>query len=139
IPILSVGFIGVVMLKVLGIPIAHVMTAANGALKAMSTGNIVILAMLLRAMIAFDMGGRINKTAFFFGAAMIREGDYRIMGACAAAICTPPLGMGLATVIRKRLWGHEEQDAGIEAVDRGRIRITSGTIWLVHVITCRVC
>src|SRR5438270_4251368 len=52
IPILSAGFIGVVMLKVLGIPIAHMMTAANGALKAMSTGNIVILAMLLGAMIA---------------------------------------------------------------------------------------
>src|SRR5205823_9530853 len=45
IPILSAGFIGVVMLKVLGIRIAHVMTAANGALKAMSTGNTVILAM----------------------------------------------------------------------------------------------
>ena len=47
-------------------------------------------ATLLGAMIAFDMGGPVNKTAFFFGAAMIREGDFRIMGACAAAICTPP-------------------------------------------------
>src|SRR3954468_17901428 len=57
IPILSGAFIGVVMLKVLGIPIAHLMSAANGALKTMSTGNAVILAMLLGAMIAFDMGG----------------------------------------------------------------------------------
>ena len=128
IPILSAALIGIVMLKVLGVPIAHLMSAATGALKSMSTGNTVILAMLLGAMIAFDMGGPINKTAFFFGAAMIREGDYRIMGACAAAICTPPLGMGLATLIRKKLWGHEEQDAGLAAVAMGMIGITEGAI-----------
>ena len=128
IPILSAGLIGIVMLKVLGVPIAHLMSAATGALKSMSTGNTVILAMLLGAMIAFDMGGPINKTAFFFGAAMIREGDYRIMGACAAAICTPPLGVGLATLIRKKLWGQEEQDAGLAAVAMGMIGITEGAI-----------
>ena len=128
IPIFSAAFIGIVMLKVLGIPIAHLMTAANAALRGMSTGNAVILAMLLGAMIAFDMGGPINKTAFFFGAAMIREGDYRIMGACAAAICTPPLGMGLATLIRKKLWSEEEQEAGIAGLAMGLIGITEGAI-----------
>jgi len=128
IPILSAAFIGVVMLKVLGIPIAHLMSAANGALRGLSTGNAVVLAMLLGAMIAFDMGGPINKTAFFFGAAMIREGDYRIMGACAAAICTPPLGMGLATLIRRKLWNQEEQDAGIAGLAMGLIGITEGAI-----------
>ena len=128
IPILSGAFIGVVMLKVLGIPIAHLMSAANNALKSMSTGNSVILAMLLGAMIAFDMGGPVNKTAFFFGAAMIREGDYRIMGACAAAICTPPLGLGLATLIRKKLWSQEEQDAGLAGLAMGMIGITEGAI-----------
>jgi fructose-specific phosphotransferase system IIC component len=128
IPILSSAFIGIIMLKVLGIPIAHLMSAANDALKSMSTGNAVILAMLLGAMIAFDMGGPVNKTAFFFGAAMIREGDYRIMGACAAAICTPPLGMGLATLLRKAIWSHEEHEAGIAGLAMGLIGITEGAI-----------
>src|SRR5437016_11548052 len=36
IPILSSLFIGVVMIKVLGVPIAHFMTSANGMLKGMS-------------------------------------------------------------------------------------------------------
>ena len=128
IPILSGGIMGVVMLKVMGIPIAHLMTAANSALKSMSAGNSVILAMVLGAMIAFDMGGPINKTAFFFGAAMIQQGDYRIMGACAAAICTPPLGLGLATLLSKRLWSREEQEAGIAGVAMGLIGITEGAI-----------
>ena len=143
IPIISAGIIGVIMLKVLGIPIAHLMTAANSALKTMSAGNAVVLAMLLGAMIAFDMGGPVNKTAFFFGAAMIREGDYRIMGACAAAICTPPLGMGLATLLRKKLWSHEEREAGLAGLAMGMIGITEGAIPFaasdpVRVIPCIV-
>src|SRR5947209_8809881 len=79
IPVLSSAVVGVIMLKVLGVPIAHLMASATSMLRTMSTGNSVLLAMLLGAMIAFDMGGPINKTAFFFGSAMIAEGDYRIM------------------------------------------------------------
>jgi fructose-specific phosphotransferase system IIC component len=128
IPILAGGLIGVLMIKVLGVPIALLMDHANRALLSMSTGNDVILALILGAMIAFDMGGPVNKTAFFFGAAMIREGNYQIMGACAAAICTPPLGMGLATLLRKRLWTLEEREAGLAAIAMGLIGITEGAI-----------
>lgn len=74
---------------------------------------------------------------------MIREGDYRIMGACAAAICTPPLGMGLATLLRKSIWSHEEQEAGIAGLAMGLIGITEGAIPFaasdpVRVIPCIV-
>jgi fructose PTS system EIIBC or EIIC component len=128
IPIVSGAFVGVVMIKVLGGPIAMFMDRANQALQSMSTGNDVLLALLLGAMIAVDMGGPVNKTAFFFGAAMISEGNYRIMGACAAAICTPPLGMGLATLLRRSLWSLEEQEAGLAALAMGLIGITEGAI-----------
>jgi len=128
IPIISSAIVGVIMLKVLGIPIAHLMTSAGAMLRTMGTGNQVILGLILGAMIAFDMGGPINKTAFFFGAAMIKEGNFHIMGACAAAICTPPLGMGLATLARKKLWSVEEQEAGIAALGMGLIGITEGAI-----------
>jgi fructose-specific phosphotransferase system IIC component len=143
IPIVSAGLIGLVISKVLGAPIAHFMSAASATLKSMSTGNAVILAMVLGAMIAFDMGGPVNKTAFFFGAAMIREGDYRIMGACAAAICTPPLGMGLATLLNKKIWSGEEHEAGIAGIAMGLIGITEGAIPFaasdpVRVIPCIV-
>jgi fructose-specific phosphotransferase system IIC component len=128
IPILSGAFIGVLMIKILGVPIALLMRHANRALMTMSTGNTVVLALILGAMIAFDMGGPVNKTAFFFGAAMIREGNYQIMGACAAAICTPPLGTGLATLLRRKLWSLEEREAGLAAIAMGLIGITEGAI-----------
>jgi PTS system fructose-specific IIC component len=128
IPILSSLIVGLIMLEVLGVPIAHLMTAAGNVLQGMSGGNAVVLALLLGAMIAFDMGGPVNKTAFFFGAAMIAEGNLRIMGACAAAICTPPLGMGLATLLHKKLWSEEEREAGLAGLAMGMIGITEGAI-----------
>jgi fructose-specific phosphotransferase system IIC component len=128
IPVLSSSIIGVFMLKVLGVPIAHLMTGASAFLRTMSAGNSVVLALLLGGMIAFDMGGPVNKVAFFFGAAMIQEGDFHIMGACAAAICTPPLGMGLATLLRKSLWNDDEREAGLAGLAMGMIGITEGAI-----------
>jgi fructose-specific phosphotransferase system IIC component len=81
-------------------------------LKGLSTGNAVVLAVLLGAMIAFDMGGPVNKAAFFFGAAMIKEGNAFVMGSVAAAICTPPLGMGLATLLGKKIWNEMKRSRG---------------------------
>lgn len=128
IPIVSSSIVGVLMLKVLGIPIANLMMSLGEWLKLMHAGNAVLLAMILGAMIAFDMGGPVNKAAFFFGAAMIKEGHYAVMGACAAAICTPPLGMGLATLLNRKLWADEEREAGIAALAMGMIGITEGAI-----------
>lgn len=128
IPILSAAVVGIIMLKFLGGPIAHFMASATEMLRSMNTGNSVLLGMVLGAMIAFDMGGPVNKTAFFFGAAMISQGDFRIMGACAAAICTPPLGLGLATLTRPKLWNTEEREAGLAGIAMGLIGITEGAI-----------
>jgi len=128
IPLLSSLFVGVIMYKLLGVPIAAAMAALGEWLKSLNSGNVVVLAAILGAMIAFDMGGPVNKAAFFFGAAMIKEGNFAIMGACAAAICTPPLGMGLATLLQKKRWSSEMREAGIAALGMGMIGITEGAI-----------
>jgi len=128
IPIVSSTIVGVLMLKVIGIPIADLMHGLAEWLKTMQSGNAVVLALVLGAMIAFDMGGPVNKSAFFFGAAMIKEGQYGVMGACAAAICTPPLGLGLATLLQRKRWSADEKEAGIAALAMGMIGITEGAI-----------
>lgn len=128
IPILSSLAVGAIMMLVLGPPIADLMTWLGHQLKEMQTGNAVLLAMLLGAMIAFDMGGPVNKAAFFFAAGLIKEGNFTVMGACAAAICTPPLGMGLATVLGRKLWSEEQRESGYAAMGMGMIGITEGAI-----------
>jgi len=59
---------------------------------------------------------------------MIEQGNFLVMGSVAAAICTPPLGMGLATLIRRKLWTEEQQESGIAALGMGMIGITEGAI-----------
>jgi fructose PTS system EIIBC or EIIC component len=128
IPILSGLVVGVAMLELVGVPIADFMRFLAGWLKALNQGNAILLASLLGAMIAFDMGGPVNKAAFFFGAAMIKEGNFAVMGACAAAICTPPLGLGLATLLNRKRWSEEQHEAGLAALGMGMIGITEGAI-----------
>lgn len=127
IPVLSSVAIGTLML-VVNMPIANLMLGLSGWLENMQQGNAIILAMVLGAMIAFDMGGPVNKTAFFFGASMLEQGNFAVMGAVAAAICIPPLGLGLATVVNKKLWTEEQHESGIAALGMGMIGITEGAI-----------
>jgi PTS system fructose-specific IIC component/fructose-specific PTS system IIC-like component len=128
IPVLSSLAVGSVMYFLLGNPIKELLTFLAHALRTLGSGNQVLLGVLLGAMIAFDMGGPVNKTAFFFGVAMIREGNPTVMGACAAAICIPPLGLGLATLLAPSLWTDRERESGLAALAMGVIGITEGAI-----------
>lgn len=127
IPILSALPVGLLMLA-LNLPMAKLMVGLNHFLGTMQGGSQIVLAMVLGAMIAFDMGGPVNKTAFFFGVAMIQQYNFSIMGACAAAICTPPLGLGLATLLNRKRWTDEQRESGLAALGMGMIGITEGAI-----------
>ena len=127
IPIVSALIVGFLMLA-LNIPMARLMVGLNHFLQGIQGGSQIILAMVLGAMIAFDMGGPVNKTAFFFGVAMIQQQNFSIMGACAAAICTPPLGLGLATLLNRKGWTEEQRESGLAALGMGMIGITEGAI-----------
>ena len=89
-----------------GATISGIFTALTGWLKGMQGANIIILALIIGAMIAFDMGGPVNKVAFLFGSALIAEGNYAVMGMVAVAVCTPPIGLGLETFALKQNFNH---------------------------------
>lgn len=128
IPVVSSVAITALMLLVIGPPMAELLLSLGDGLKSMQTGNAVVLAMVLGAMIAFDMGGPVNKAAFFFASGLIAQGNFTVMGPVAAAICTPPLGMGLATFIGRKLWSEEQRESGLAAFGMGMIGITEGAI-----------
>jgi fructose-specific PTS system IIC-like component len=128
IPLLTSLIVGGLMIYVLGGPISSLMASMTNGLKSMSQGSSVILALIMGAMIAFDMGGPVNKVAFMFGAAMITEGIATVMGPVAAAICIPPLGMGVATLLAPKKYSETEKEAGKGALAMGLIGITEGAI-----------
>jgi fructose-specific phosphotransferase system IIC component len=127
-PVISSVVVGGLMLLVIGPPIAKAMNGLNDWLTHMQTVSSVLLAMILGAMIAFDMGGPVNKVAFFFASGLVAQGNFALMGPVGAAICTPPLGMGLATLIGRRLWTEEQRESGLAALGMGTIGITEGAI-----------
>ncbi|MCG1085030.1 fructose-specific PTS transporter subunit EIIC [Staphylococcus epidermidis] len=128
IPILSSLIVGLIFIFVIGAPISNIFGALTSWLKGMQGANIIILALIIGAMIAFDMGGPVNKVAFLVGSALIAEGNYTVMGMVAVAVCTPPIGLGLATFVRKHQFNKAEQEMGKASFTMGLFGITEGAI-----------
>jgi fructose PTS system EIIBC or EIIC component len=128
IPIVSSVIVGLLFIFVIGAPVAQVFEGLTSMLAGMQGASSILLALILGAMIAVDMGGPFNKVAFLFGSAMIAEGNYDIMGPIAVAICIPPIGMGLATFINKKKYLPNEREAGKASFTMGLFGITEGAI-----------
>lgn len=128
IPVFASLIVGLVFVYVIGAPIAQIFESLTAWLSSMQGTSSILLAIILGAMISFDMGGPVNKVAFLFGSAMIAEGNYDIMGSVAVAICIPPIGMGLATFLGKKKYQDAEREAGKATFTMGLFGITEGAI-----------
>jgi PTS system fructose-specific IIC component len=128
IPIFASLGVGFAFIYIVGEPVAWLFTALTGFLSSMQGGSEIILAMILGAMIAFDMGGPFNKVAFLFGSGLIAEGNYSIMGPIAVAICIPPLALGVASLVLKSKFTKAEREAGKASLAMGLFGITEGAI-----------
>ncbi|MDZ5610140.1 PTS fructose transporter subunit IIABC [Bacillus pseudomycoides] len=128
IPVFASLIVGLAFVFIIGAPVAQVFVSLTAWLAGMQGSSSILLALILGAMISFDMGGPVNKVAFLFGSAMIGEGNYEIMGPIAAAICIPPIGMGLATFIGKGKFQDSEIEMGKASFTMGLFGITEGAI-----------
>lgn len=129
-PIAGSLFIASLFIFVIGAPIAGLMESLNTLLTDLSTGNVILLGIVLGGMAGFDMGGPFNKVAFLFSVGMIASGQTQFMGAMACAIPVAPLGMGLATFIGRKLdlFEQSEIEAGKAAGAMGLVGISEGAI-----------
>ena len=128
IPMLATVVSSLAFIYVLGAPIAGLFTALTNWLSGLTGANAVVLGVILGLMIAFDMGGPVNKVAFLFGVGLIATGQTAPMGMIGAAIAAPPIGQGLATVLRRKLYDDSEQEMGLAAMFMGFFGITEGAI-----------
>ncbi|WP_030623893.1 fructose-specific PTS transporter subunit EIIC [Streptomyces sclerotialus] len=127
IPIVATTALGLFFIYVIGQPISWVFEHLTSWLGGLTGSSAALLGVILGLMIAFDMGGPVNKTAFLFGAGLVSKNP-EIMGMCAAAIPVPPLGQGLATLLRRRLYNEQERETGLAALFMGCFGITEGAI-----------
>ncbi len=127
IPVVATTAVGLFFIYVLGKPISWVFEHLTSWLGGLTGASAALLGVVLGLMIAFDMGGPVNKTAFLFGAGLV-SGNPEVMGMCAAAIPVPPLGQGLATLLRRGLFTQQERETGLAALFMGFFGITEGAI-----------
>ena len=135
VPLVTSIVAGLVMLLLLGRPITWLMDRLSDGLNEMSGSNAIILGVVLGMMMAFDMGGPLNKVAYSFavvgiGKASLPNGapELKIMAAVMLAGMVPPLAMALATVVRPRLFTQAERENGKAAWLLGASFISEGAI-----------
>ncbi|WP_415227062.1 PTS fructose transporter subunit IIBC [Psychromonas sp.] len=128
IPLLASLVTGLVMIYIIGAPIAAVMASLTEFLNNMGSANAVLLGILLGAMMCFDLGGPVNKTAYTFGVGLLASQTYAPMAAIMAAGMVPALGMGVATFLAKSKFLPSEAEAGKASFVLGLCFISEGAI-----------
>jgi len=128
IPLLASLFTGLVMIYVVGKPVAGMLAALTHFLDSMGTTNAILLGVLLGGMMCVDLGGPINKAAYAFSVGLLASQSYAPMAATMAAGMVPPIGLGIATFIARRKFAQTEREAGKAALVLGLCFISEGAI-----------
>lgn len=140
IPLIATFFITVVVLYLIGQPIAALMDGLYEGLNWLTinyTSSTFIIGAIIGAMIGFDFGGPINKTALIFGTAVWTDtvAKYGIEGAnfipgtaAQAAISVAPLGIFLASKLFKNRFSETEHISANSAFGMGIVGVTEGAI-----------
>ncbi|EOD55568.1 PTS fructose transporter subunit IIBC [Aeromonas molluscorum] len=128
IPLVASLFTGLVMIYVVGGPVADIMNAMTTFLNNMGSANAVLLGVIIGAMMCFDMGGPVNKAAYAFGVGLLASKTYAPMAAVMAAGMVPALGMGIATFLASKKFIKTEQEAGKASFVLGLCFISEGAI-----------
>ncbi len=127
-PFLSTLIVGLLMIFVIGPPVKLVLNALTTWLQSMHSTSALLLGLILGAMMAFDMGGPVNKAAYTFSVGLLSSQVYAPMAAVMAAGMTPPLGLALAATLFKNRFTDDEQEASKAAFVLGISFITEGAI-----------
>lgn len=128
IPLVSTLFISTVVFYIIGPLLSILMVTLMSFLDSLSTTSSMILCVVIAIMVVLDMGGPINKTAYIFAFSMAQEGNYIYFGTVAIATVIPTVSIGIATILRPKLFNKEEIDNGKSSLIVGLFGITEPAI-----------
>ncbi|WP_332897936.1 PTS fructose transporter subunit IIC [Haladaptatus sp. CMSO5] len=128
IPVLTTAVLAPVVLFGIGAPVAIANQSLTAFLKSLQGGQALLIGLILGGMMAFDMGGPVNKVAYLFSVGLISEGVYAPMAAVMIAGMTPPLGMAISNFIAPQRYATEMKENAKNGVLMGLSFITEGAI-----------
>ncbi|GAA0267425.1 PTS fructose transporter subunit IIC [Halobacterium noricense] len=120
-----------IVLFILGVPVAIANAGLSGFLEGMQGSQAVLVGALLGVMMAFDMGGPVNKVAYVFAVGLLGTQSGPItepMAAVMIAGMIPPIGMGLANLIAPHKYAAEMYENAKSGILMGFSFITEGAI-----------
>jgi len=127
-PLLGTLLTGLLMVYVVGTPVADILAFMTNFLKSMQGSSAIVLGLILGAMMAFDMGGPVNKAAYAFSVGLLSAQIYTPMAAVMAAGMTPPIAIAIATKLFPGRFSEAERESGTATGVLGLSFITEGAI-----------
>lgn len=127
-PFFGILIIGAIIIFVINPPVASLNNGITNLLNNMGESSRILLGALLGGMMAFDMGGPLNKAAYVFGTASLANGQFEFMAAVMVGGMVPPLAIALSTTFFKRKFTKKERQSAVTNYVMGLSFITEGAI-----------
>lgn len=128
IPVVTLFIFGLGTYYIIGPAMSWLMNAFVGLLSSIPSSMKLVAAFLVGAMLAFDMGGPVNKAAWFFSFSLLGSGVYDWYGIVGVVTILPPMAAAIATWIRPKLFTQAERDSAIPALIVGATVATEPAI-----------
>ncbi|MCF0147925.1 MAG: PTS sugar transporter subunit IIA [Clostridium sp.] len=127
-PFFGILLIGAIIIFVINPPVAALNTGITNFLNNMGESSRILLGALLGGMMAFDMGGPLNKAAYVFGTASLANEQFEFMAAVMVGGMVPPLAIALCTTFFKKKFTKKERQSAVTNYVMGLSFITEGAI-----------
>lgn len=144
IPFLTSIIGGLIMVYIIGVPIAWFTSLLTGLLNGLGSSSLSVFGAAVGILSGVDYGGPINKTVFAFVLTMQAEGINGPITALQLVNTATPIGFGLAYFVaklfRKNIYSSVEIETLKSAVPMGVINIVEGVIPIVmnDIVRCVV-
>lgn len=127
-PFFGILIIGAIIMFVINPPVAALNNGITNVLNNMGESSKILLGAVLGGMMAFDMGGPLNKAAYVFGTASLANGQFEFMAAVMIGGMVPPLAIALCTTFFKKKFTKKERQSALTNYIMGLSFITEGAI-----------
>ncbi|AHI52779.1 fructose-specific PTS transporter subunit EIIC [Spiroplasma culicicola] len=156
VPVLGTLLGGTITWFAYGYPFYQLNVILRDSLTSLTDSNAggALVAMIFAGMIAFDLGGPINKAAYGISAGFLAEATQQDLSSfipntgVQIAIILPPLGLGISSIIGKWYYSDDLKESGKAAFIMGIVGVSEGAIpfaiknpirvTLLNVIGCMV-
>ena len=115
IPFVTLLIFGLLTYYLIGPFVGWAMGTLIQVLNSIPTSMKVLGGFVAGCMLAFDMGGPVNKAAWFFGFSLLSSHIYTWYGVVGVVTVLPPMAAAIATWLKPKMFTKQEKEASVPA------------------------